>query len=75
MNRHHPSLLVFHLMLYCARKTPSHLSNIDNIPEPKKKKKEKIIEKKDLKKNKKEIKKKKIKKKLRTLWVRRKKKI
>ena len=62
-------------LLNKSKKPINKVENIDNIPEAKKKKKEKIIEKKDLKKNKKEIKKKKVKKKLRTLWVRRKKKI
>jgi ribonuclease E len=66
-------------LLNKSKKIIKIIENIDAISEVKKTKREPVSEKKeikkDLKKNKKELKKKKTKKKLRTLWVRRKKKI
>ena len=66
-------------LLNKSKKIIKTIENIDAISEVKKTKREPVSEKKeikkDLKKNKKELKKKKTKKKLRTLWVRRKKKI
>jgi ribonuclease E len=66
-------------LLNKSKKIIKIIENIDAISEVKKTKREPVSEKKeikkDLKKNKKELKKKKTKKKLRTLWIRRKKKI
>jgi ribonuclease E len=66
-------------LLNKSKKIINTIENIDAISEVKKIKKESVLEKKeikkDLKKNKKEVRKKKTKKKLRTLWIRRKKKI
>jgi ribonuclease E len=63
-------------LLNKSKKVLSTIENIENVIEPKiRKTSEKKISKKDQKKEKKEVKKTKTKKKLKTLWIRRKKKV